>query len=721
MPSRSRPSRIAYLVALCWISMAAVLGSDLPAAEVAKPGDTGPSADPIAPHLVSVPLIPREKLFGNPDRTAARISPSGKWLAWLAPDQGVLNIWIAPMDDIAKSRVVTKDRKRGIRNYSWTYDGNLVYVQDVEGNEDWHVCRVDLEENRVTDLTPLENVRAEIEAVSHRIPDKILVGLNDRNPALHDLYAVDLATAERTLLVKNTENLTGYIVDEDYRVRFATKMSDDGGSLILKPAKDEDDSGPPSRWDVFIKIPLEDTLNTRTVGFDKSGDVLYLIDSRERDTGALTTLDLETGKQQVVAANEQADIGGIMIHPTENTIQAASYDYLNKEWIFLDPAVRDDFGVLRKVAQGEIIIASRTLDDRQWIIGYLRDVGPLRYYHFDRDTGTARFLFTSRSDLEGLPLVKMHGVVIPARDDVSLVSYYTLPQGTDEDGDGRPSRPLPLVLNVHGGPWARDAWGFDPLHQFWANRGYAVLSVNFRGSVGFGKRFVNLGNKQWSAAMHDDLVDAVRWAVREKIAIEDKVAITGGSYGGYATLVGLTFTPELFACGVDIVGPSNLVTLLETIPPYWKPAMELFRRRVGDHTTEEGRKYLRSISPLTYADRIVRPLLIAQGANDPRVKQAESDQIVQAMQERNIPVTYVLFPDEGHGFARPENRLAFYAVAEHFVAHCLGGRAEDYGDAFADSSLTVPAGVQFVPGLKSALDENEPVAAGEHAKAPVAP
>jgi dipeptidyl aminopeptidase/acylaminoacyl peptidase len=334
------------------------------------------------------------------------------------------------------------------------------------------------------------------------------------------------------------------------------------------------------------------------------------------------------------------------------------------------------------------------------------DNGPVHYYYYDRAKKKAQFLFTNRKELEGLSLAKMHPVVIKSRDGLDLVSYLTTPPGADPEGDGIPDKPLPLVLVVHGGPWGRDAWGYDSMHQWLANRGYAVLGVNFRGSTGFGKKFINAGNMEWAGKMHDDLIDAVQWAIEKRIAEPKHVAIMGGSFGGYATLVGLTFTPETFACGVDIVGPSNLVTLLKSIPPYWAPQVELFKKRVGDHTTEEGKAFLRKRSPLTYAKRIKRPLLIGQGANDPRVKQAESDQIVKTMQKKGIPVTYVLYPDEGHGFARPENRLSFFAVAEAFLAECLGGRFEPVGNDLKGSTITVPVGTEYVPGLLSLLQQN---------------
>jgi dipeptidyl aminopeptidase/acylaminoacyl peptidase len=290
---------------------------------------------------------------------------------------------------------------------------------------------------------------------------------------------------------------------------------------------------------------------------------------------------------------------------------------------------------------------------------------------------------------------------------LELVSYLTLPVESDPDEDGRPREALPMVLFVHGGPWGRDYWGFQEFPQWLANRGYAVLSVNFRGSTGMGKAFVNAGDLQWGAKMHDDLIDAVEWAVAEGIADRSRVAIMGGSYGGYATLVGLTFTPETFACGVDIVGPSNLFTLIESLPPYWQPEIELFAMRVGDTRTESGRKLLIERSPLTHVDRIQKPLLIGQGANDPRVKQQESDQIVAAMQSKGIPVTYALFPDEGHGFARPENNLAFNALTEAFLGECLGGRVEPIGEDLAGSSLVVPNGADQIEGLAELLDPSD--------------
>jgi dipeptidyl aminopeptidase/acylaminoacyl peptidase len=648
----------------------------------------------------AVALIPRKVLFGNPDKAAARLSPDGSKLSFLAPVDGVLNVWVGPVDDPAAARPVTQDKKRGIRVYFWAYTGNhVIYMQDTDGDENYHVYVVDLEKDETRDVTPLKGVRAEIEAVSYKFPEEILIGLNDRDPEFHDVYRLKLKSGERTLVQENKE-FAGFVTDDDYRIRFAERVTPDGGQELLEPAGE-------GQWKSFAKIGMEDAMTTSPAGFDKTGKILYLVDSRGRNTAALTTVDLETGTQTLVAEDPRADLSGLMVHPTENTIQGVAFDYLRRHWELLDPAVAEDFKVLGGVAEGDIEVASRTLDDRHWIVAFLQDDGPLRYYHYDRDTKQARFLFTNRKELEGLPLVKMHPVVIKSRDGLDLVSYLSLPAGTDPDGDGRPDKPLPMVLDVHGGPWARVDWGYSPSDQWFANRGYAVLSVNYRGSTGFGKEFLNAGNKEWAGKAHDDLVDAVHWAEKEGIADPQRVAIFGGSYGGYATLVGLTFTPKLFACGVDIVGPSSLVTLLNSVPPYWKPMIEMFKTRVGDYTTEEGRAFLLKRSPLTHVDKIQRPLLIGQGANDPRVKQAEADQIVKAMQEKKIPVTYVLYSDEGHGFARPENRLSFFAVAEAFLAKCLGGRFQPVGDDFQGSTIAVPTGADYIPGLPEAL-KNKP-------------
>jgi dipeptidyl aminopeptidase/acylaminoacyl peptidase len=614
----------------------------------------------------------------------------------------------------------------------------VLYTQDEGGNENWNVFRVDVNEpDEAKNLTPDGKVAARITAVSERHPDEILVGLNDRDPRFHDVYRINIATGEKTLLAQNPGEIdgatvSGFMADDDYRVRFAIASTPDGGLALFtpggtdaaappdnaaaadKPATDPSAPSAATRWAAFDKIGADDSLTTQPQGFDKAGGVLYLADGRGRDTAALYAMDLTTKEKTLLAEDARADAGGVMIHPTGKNVQAVSFDYDRQNWTVLDPSIREDFDALRAAADGDFNVTSRTLDDKTWVVTYVVDDGPVRYYRYDRDAKKATFLFTNRKSLEGLPLAKMHPVVIKSRDGLNLVSYLTLPRGSvrEQPALNPPAvnERLPMVLLVHGGPWGRDGWGLNGMHQWLANRGYAVLSVNFRGSTGFGKQFVNAGNMEWAGKMHDDLIDAVDWAVKNGYADKDKVAIMGGSYGGFATLVGLTFTPDVFACGVDIVGPSRIVTLFETIPPYWVAGLNMFKTRVGDHTTEEGRRFLDSRSPLSRVDRIKKPLLIGQGANDPRVKQAEADQIVKAMKEKNLPVVYVLYGDEGHGFARPENRLSFNAVAEQFLAEHLGGRSQPIGDDFKGSSIEVPEGAQSVKGIAAALDRAKPAA-----------
>lgn len=647
----------------------------------------------------TLPLIPRSVFFGNPDRTFVRISPDGERLAWLASRDGVLNVWVAPREAPAAARPVTQDTGRGIRAFEWAYTGNhILYIQDMNGDENWRVYSVDLTSGDVRDLTPFEGVAAQLLKLSHRRPNEALIRLNDRDPRWHDVYLIDIITGERRLTLQN-ERYLDITADDDLELRTATAMTADGGAAIDR----RDDAG---EWHPWESVPMEDTLSTQVLGHDESGRLVYMTDSRGRDTGALYAVDPAAGERRLLAGDDRVDAADLMYHPTRLNIQAVAFNYTRKAWRVLDPAIEGDLAYLATLADGEVTITSRSLDDRYWVAAFLIDNGPMRYYLYDRQRGAADFLFTDRAELEGLPLARMHPAIIPARDGVELVGYYSLPPDAVTGDAAIPDRPLPMVFTPHGGPWGRDEWGFNGWHQWLANRGYAVMSVNFRSSTGFGKAFTNAGDREWGGLVLQDQQDAVAWAVAQGIADPARVAVMGGSFGGYSTLAGLTFYPEVFACGVDIVGPSNLVTLLQTIPPYWQPMVELFMKRVGDLRTEEGRELLRAHSPLTYADRIQRPLLIFQGANDPRVKQAESDQIVSAMQANGIPVTYAVFPDEGHGFARPENNVAYTAVAEAFLSQCLGGRAQPIGDDLTGSSIVVPVGAGEVPGLVEALGGN---------------
>lgn len=640
-------------------------------------------------------LIPRKTLFGNPDKASPQISPNGEHITFLAPVNGILNIWLAKSNDPNSAVPITEDSDRGIRFYGWTYTNeHIAYIQDIGGDENWHVYVVNIHTHETKDLTPHDGVQARFQEISPKFPNELLLSLNDRDPQLHDIYKVNLNTGDRTLVQKN-DGFAGYITDDNFDVRFATRVTEDGGSELVEKELD-------SSWKPFIKIGIEDTLTTSPIGFDDTGTILYLVDSRDRDTAALVSLNLKNGDTTLIAENPHADVSDTMVDPNNKNIQAVAFTHERKTWIFLDENVKKDLEYLESISQGEIEIVSQSFNDEIWIVAFVLDDGPVRFYKYNRPEQQASFLFTNRDSLTDLNLSTMHSTTIKSRDNFDLISYYTLPSGSSDDS-GIPDSPCPTVLLVHGGPWHRDTWGYSALHQMLSNRGYAVLSVNFRGSTGFGKAFINAANLEWGRNMHNDLIDAVNWAIDSQIADPYKIAIMGGSYGGYATLIGLTATPNIFACGIDIVGPSNLLTLINSIPPYWQPQIELWASRVGDHRTEQGRKLLSERSPLNYINNINKPLLIGQGANDPRVNQAESDQIVDAMNENGIPVTYVLYPDEGHGFVKPENNLSFFAVAEAFLSKHLNGSYEPIDDDFEGASVTVPTGASEIPGLKEAL------------------
>ena len=604
-------------------------------------------------------LIPREVLFGNPERTQPLISPDATRLAYLSPVDGVLNVWVGSVggDDF---QPVTEDRERGIRLYFWAEDDrHILYLQDAGGDENWRLYSVDLEDGKTRDLTPFEGVQAQVVDKSKHFPDEILISINKRDARLHDAYRLRLSSGEMELVAENPGNVAGWVADADFEVRGAVTAKPDGGfDLLVRETGSED-------WTTAVNWGPEEGLSSGPVGFSGDGRRIYLRDSREANAARLVALDLATGDTDVLVEDTRYDVADVMVHPDTHEAQAAAVERARAEWTVLDDSIRDDFEAIRNLARGDFGVTSRDRADENWIVGFTADDGGASYYVYDRGKKSGEHLLDARPDLAEYTLARMEPVSFTTRDGLKMEGYLTLPPGENREN-------LPMVLDVHGGPWARDGWGYDPEAQWFANRGYACLQVNYRGSTGYGKEFLNAGNKEWGAKMHDDLVDAVRWAVEEGVADPERVAIFGGSYGGYAALAGATFTPDLFRCAVDIVGPSNLMTLINSIPPYWEPLKAIFTKRVGDPETEED--FLKSRSPLFSVDRIGIPMLIAQGANDPRVKQAESEQIVAAMKEKGIAHEYMLFKDEGHGFARPENRLKFYAAAEKFLAEHLGGR-----------------------------------------------
>ena len=611
-------------------------------------------------------LIPREVLFGNPEKAQPRLSPDGTRLAYLAPLNGVLNVFVGPADAPVggdEFGPVTRDEVRGIRVYFWAEDNrHVIYLQDRGGDENWRLHAVDPSTGEDRDLTPFEGVQAQPIERSRRFPDTLLVGLNKERPELHDAYKLTLSTGDLELVAENPGNVVGWVADHDFRVRGALTSTLEGGSDLLLRRDEEDD------WHEAISWSKEDALTSGPVGFAPDGEAMYLLDSRGANAARLVVFEPASGETRVLVEDPRYDVGDVMIHPETHEAQAAAVGRARTEWIVLDDAIQGDFEQVQGLNRGDFAVTSRNGADERWIVAFTTDDGGASYFSYDRNSQEGTHLFDARPDLAEYTLARMEPISFTSRDGLVIEGYLTVPPG---DGE----RPMPMVLNVHGGPWARDGWGYDPEAQWLANRGYACLQVNYRGSTGYGKDFLNAGNKEWAGKMHDDLVDAVRWAVDEGIADPERVAIYGGSYGGYAALVGATFTPDLFKCAVDIVGPSNLITLINSIPPYWKPLLSIFHERVGNPETEED--FLKSRSPLFFVDNIEIPMLVAQGANDPRVKQAEAEQVVAAMQEKGIEHEYMLFEDEGHGFARPENRLKFYAAAERFLAGHLGGRHEE--------------------------------------------
>jgi dipeptidyl aminopeptidase/acylaminoacyl peptidase len=611
------------------------------------------------------PLVAREVFLGNPIKSQARISPDGKMLTYLAPSQtNVLNVWLRTIGK-TDDRMITSDAKRGIRVHFWAEDGKHVfYLQDVGGNENFHLYSVDVASNEVKDLTPYEGVRAQNLLVDRKHPDEILVGLNQRDKSVFDMHRINLVTGESKLDTQNPGDVQGWGTDADFVIRAAQAQSEDGGTII----RVRDSATAP--WRDLVAFSPEE--NGDFVDFTADGKSCYVESSLGSDVTRLVRLDATTGKElELIATDPRCDVGGIMVNDVSHKVEAVGFNYLRNEWKVIDPTLSADFDALKKVHDGDFTVVSRDRADRTWIVAYSADNGPVASYAYDRKSKKPTFLFVNQPALEKAKLATRKPVVITARDGVQLVSYLTCPVGV-------PSKNLPLVLYVHGGPWARDQWGYDPTAQWLANRGYAVLQVNFRASTGFGKKFLHLGDRQWGGTMQDDLTDAVKWATAQGIADPKKVAIMGGSYGGYATLAGLTFTPEVYTCGVDIVGPSNLKTLLASIPPYWATIRKTFDVRMGE--VDKDSVFNQKVSPLFHVDQIRAPLLIGQGQNDPRVNVRESDQIAAAMRAKNLPVEYIVYSDEGHGFARPENRMDFYGRAEVFLSKQLGGRAEPFVD-----------------------------------------
>ncbi len=598
-------------------------------------------------------LIPRKILFGNPDRGSPEVAPDGRRLAHLAPVDDVLNVWVGDLDGNG-ARPVTNDTDRGIRSYRWAEDGrHLVYLQDSGGDENWRFHIVDPETGADRDATPFDGVQARVLGVSRRHPGHMLIGLNKDRPELHDAYLLELATGKLELVAENP-GYYDWLVDNELRPRGGMRMRDDGsGTFELDGA-------------TLLELDADDAMSSQALGFTADDGALYVITPAASNAAGLVKI-APGSSPQTLADDPTYDVASAELNPVTRAVEIVSFLRARLEHQVLDPALAGDVDAITALHPGDAFLISRDHADATWTVGFTADDGPVAYYAFDRGERAGRFLFTQHDDLARYELSPMEPFAFAARDGLEINGYLTFPPGGARQG-------LPAVLYVHGGPWARDTWGYDPTAQWLANRGYLCVQVNYRGSTGYGKAFLNAGDREWGRRMHEDLIDAVEHIVSAGFADRSRVGIYGGSYGGYAALVGATFTPDVFRCAVDVVGPSNLRTLLETIPPYWKQLASQFHRRVGHPETDVDLLWERS--PLSRVADIRIPLLIAQGANDPRVKMSESDQIVEALRERGIPHTYLVYEDEGHGFKKPENAMAFQAEAERFLAEHLGGRCE---------------------------------------------
>ncbi|MEZ5960000.1 MAG: prolyl oligopeptidase family serine peptidase [Hyphomonadaceae bacterium] len=623
-------------------------------------------------------------------------------MAFLAPRDGVTNLWVLSVDAMDEARPVTDERERGITNFRWAADGaTLLYLRDDNGDENTRLYAVDTAGAAPRALTPA-GARAEIVGVSAADPGAVVVTLNDRDRSWPDVVRIELSSGAREVLQRNggPRGYSSFLIDRNNAVRVGVRTRADGGAdVVVFEAR--------GRARTLFEIPFEDALSTRLIGLEADGANFLMLDSSlgqpdtpARDRTALVRVNVATGEKTVLGEGERADVVDVWLDPATGTAEAFATEYLRREWRALNADSQTDIEFLDRSLTGDFTVASRSADDTRWIVVEESPTTPRRSYLFDRAGPAGRrltSLFSHRPELQQAALQPMAPVEIAARDGTILVSYLTLPGGTDANGDARPEAPLPLVLLPHDGPWARDSYGFDAVHQWLANRGYAVLSVNYRGSAGFGKAFLNAGNREWGGAMQQDLADAAEWAAAQGIAQKDRIAIVGSGFGGYSVLAGLAFTPDQYRCGVSFAAPANLFAMLDLTPGWQR---EQLYRRVADARTESGRQLLRVRSPAFHAGRIRSPLLLAYGAHDPRLTRGETDQVAQAVRLRGR-LTYLVFPDEGRELVRPQNRLSYLAVLEHFLGDCLGGRVEPVGASFEGAAIHVYDGAVNVPGLSA--------------------
>lgn len=598
---------------------------------------------------------------------APALSPDGRRFSYLKRAQGELSLWVGWRESWRDAALLSGGVGADVSRYVWSYGSrHILFPRNDSGDENWHVWSLDVETGERRNLTPWPGVAAGIAALSPDRPSEVLLMANRRDPAVHDLWLVDLESGDCREVFRNP-GFPRLIVDSTFEVRLALEALDGGAMRYLRLTAE-------GAWEPFLDVPAEDALTTSLTGMTKDGRAIHALDSRGRDVARLIRIDLESGGQEVIAEEDGQEIVDVLLEPETSQVQAYVTNHLRRMWHPCDAETAQDLEALRDAEGGDLHVLSRTLDLSWWVVSHARDTSATRFSLYDRQTRTLEPLFSARPELDELPLVPMHPLRLRARDGLEMVSYLSRPEA------GEAGEPVahPLVLLVHGGPWGRVEWGYDAATQWLVNRGFAVLSVNFRGSTGFGKAFVNAGDGEWGGAMQRDLIDAVDWAMSEGIADPRRLVIMGASYGGYAVLRALTDTPDLFACGIAMCPPIDLVSFLRNVPPYWGSMRELLARRIGDDRTEEGLAMLRARSPVSHLETISRPLFLSHGANDVRVSKEESDGLAAALVARHIPCLYALFENEGHVVVRPENIAVFHALTEVFLADVLGTPAEPY-------------------------------------------
>ena len=600
--------------------------------------------------------IPLRDFFRNPELSSLELSPDGKQVAFLAPVERRLNLFVQEVNG-EKPRQVTDVRDRDIGGYFWKNANTLIYLKDDGGDENYHLYAVDIVSGQTRDLTPFPGVRSGIVDDLEDIEDEVLIDMNQRRLDVFDVYRLNVKTGEMTLVAENPGNYIGYLTDHAGKVRVAlAKDAEQNRNILLYRDTEQQEFRP------IITTGFKDQVSPYFFSADNRH--LYATSNIGRDRKALVLIDPATGKEiQTMFAHPEVDVGGAGWSRLRKVLTSVGYTTDKSHRHFFDDKIRKIYATLEKQLPGyEVALTSIDKAEEQFVVRTYSDKSRGAYYLFNAKTGALKKWRDLSPWLNERDMADMRPISFKSRDGLTIHGYMTLPKGKE-------ARNLPVVVNPHGGPWVRDTWGFNSEVQLLANRGFAVLQMNYRGSTGYGRAFWEAGFKQWGRKMQDDITDGVEWLIKQGIADPKRVAIYGGSYGGYAVLAGLAFTPEVYACGIDYVGVSNIFTLMKTIPPYWKPLMAEFYEKVGHPEKDE--ELLRSVSPVFHADKIKVPLFIAQGARDPRVNKAESDQMVAALAARGVKVEYMVKDNEGHGFRNEENRFEFYEAMEKFLQGCL--------------------------------------------------